>query len=140
MVQYNTNSRVGPVQNNIGPYPFDISRNRVTDENSPVRFLQNQHPAFNEPNPITEKDFDAWVQERGIYFAQQYDKNYTDLLAMNDPDEAELLGSLIVGQYGKGHFIYTGLAFFRQLPEGNEGAMKLFVNLLSLKNNDNSAE
>ncbi len=140
LVQYNTNSRVGPVQNNIGPYPFDISRNRVTDENSPVRFLQNQHPAFNEPNPITEKDFDAWVQERGIYFAQQYDKNYTDLLAMNDPDEAELLGSLIVGQYGKGHFIYTGLAFFRQLPEGNEGAMKLFVNLLSLKNNDNSAE
>jgi hypothetical protein len=130
LVQYNTNSRVGPVQNNIGPYPFDISRNRITDENSPV----------NEPNPIREKDFEAWVQERGIYFAQQYDKNYTDLLAMNDPNEAELLGSLIVGQYGKGHFIYTGLAFFRQLPEGNEGAMKLFVNLLSIKNNDESTE
>jgi hypothetical protein len=131
---------VGPVQNNIGPYPFDISRNRVTDENSPVKFLQPQHPAFNEPNIISPTDFDAWVQERGIYFAQQYEKNYIDLLAMNDPDESELLGSLIVGQYGKGHFIYTGLSFFRQLPEGNEGAMKLFVNLLSLKNNDNSAE
>lgn len=140
LVQYNTNSRVGPVQNLIGPYPFDISRNRVTNENSPVKFLQPQHPAFNEPNTITLNDFDAWVQERGIYFAQQLDSNYTDLLAMNDPNEPELKGSLIVGKYGKGHFIYTGLAFFRQIPDSNEGAMKLFVNLLSLKTNDNTSK
>lgn len=132
IVQYNTNNRNGPVVAKIGPYPFTISRDRVTDEKAEVRIVNSKHPAFNFPNRITQKDFDGWVQERGIYFATEVDKNYDALLSMNDATEKETTGSLLVSAYGKGNFVYTGLVFFRELPAGVPGAYRLFVNLLSL--------
>jgi LmbE family N-acetylglucosaminyl deacetylase len=135
IVQYNTNSRVGPVPPKIGPYPFVISRDRVTNEKADVKFLNAQHPALNFPNKITSADFDGWIQERGIYFATDIDKKYETIFSMNDPGEKSSEGSLIIGKYGKGNFVYTGLVFFRELPAGNPGAYRLFVNLLSLPQN-----
>ncbi|TAH15290.1 MAG: PIG-L family deacetylase, partial [Runella slithyformis] len=116
----------------IGPYPFKISRDRVTDEEAKMTLLQPNHPILNTPNKITEADFAGWVQERGIYFAQDWDKNYVPLFRCGDPNEAEKDGSLIYTQYGKGHFVYTGLSFFRELPAGVSGAYRLFANLISL--------
>ncbi|HEV1992730.1 MAG TPA: PIG-L family deacetylase [Candidatus Acidoferrum sp.] len=104
---------------------------RITDENSPVKFLKPHDPLLNTPNKITQDDFRGWVQERGLYFWTQFDPKYTPLLAMNDPGESDLNGALVYTRYGKGTYIYTGLAFFRQLPEGVPGAYRLFVNLLS---------
>jgi LmbE family N-acetylglucosaminyl deacetylase len=133
IVQYNTNSRVGPLQNEPGPFPFTISRNRVTDENAEVHFLNPNHRFLNSPYTISKKDFHHWIQERGIYFATDRDSNYQALLSMADPDEELQDGSLIYCSYGKGTFIYTGLAFFRQLPAGHPGAFKLFANLMYSK-------
>jgi LmbE family N-acetylglucosaminyl deacetylase len=104
---------------------------RITDENSPVKFLKPNDPLLNRPNKITEDDFKGWAQERGLYFWTQFDPKYTPLLAMNDPGEPDLNGALVFARYGKGIYIYTGLAFFRQLPEGVPGAYRLFINLLS---------
>jgi LmbE family N-acetylglucosaminyl deacetylase len=104
---------------------------RITDENSPVKFLKPDDKILNTPNKITGNDFKGWVQERGLYFWTQFDRKYTPLLAMNDPGEPDLKGGLVYTRYGKGTYIYTGLAFFRQLPEGVPGAYRLFVNLLS---------
>jgi len=132
IVQYNTNSFVGPFNAPIGPLPFDISRERITDEHSPVKFLLPQHPVLNFPNRISEKDFINWVQERGIYFAVRYDSAYATPLAMNDPGEEDKKGSLIIANYGKGKFVYTGLAFFRQLPAGVTGAYRLLANIIAL--------
>ena len=114
------------------PYPAKIGNPnpRITDENSPVRFLKPDDPLLNYPNKITADDFKNWVQERGLYFWNDIDPKYTPLLAMNDPGEKELNGSLVYTRYGKGMYIYTGLAFFRELPEGVPGAYRLFVNLL----------
>jgi len=103
---------------------------RITDENSPVKFLKPSDPLLNTPNKITQEDFKGWVQERGLYFWTQFDGKYTSLLAMNDPGEPELNGGLVYARYGKGTYIYTGLAFFRELPEGVPGAYRLFANLL----------
>lgn len=136
IVQYNTNNRISSVPQNIGPYPFTITRERVTDENASVNFTQVNHPAFNFPNKITAADFENWVQERGIYFATDTARNYEKILSMKDPNEKENDGSLLVTSYGKGNFVYTGLAFFRQLPAGISGAYRLFANLLSLPPND----
>lgn len=136
IVQYNTNNRISSVPQNIGPYPFTITRERVTDENATVTFTQANHPAFNFPNKITAADFENWVQERGIYFATDTAGNYEKILSMKDPNEKENDGSLLVTPYGKGNFVYTGLAFFRQLPAGVSGAYRLFANLLSLPPND----
>lgn len=120
------------------PYPARIDSNnpadplpRITDENSPVKFLKPDDDLLNEPNKITMDDFAGWVQERGLYFWSQFDPKYTALLAMHDPGEKELDGALVYTRYGKGTYIYTGIAFFRQLPEGIAGAYRLFVNLLS---------
>lgn len=135
IVQYNTNNRIGPVKANIGPYPFTISRDRVTDESATVQFNNEKHSALNFPNKITVKDFDGWVQERGIYFATERDKQYEPIFSMKDPGEKASDGSLIIGKYGKGNFVYTGLVFFRELPAGVPGAYRLFVNLLSLPQN-----
>jgi LmbE family N-acetylglucosaminyl deacetylase len=135
IVQYNTNSRVGPLQSSIGPYPFTISRDRVTDENAQIRFVNEKHPVLNIPNKITSKDFEGWIQERGIYFANELDKNYETVLSLNDPGEKPLDGSLITCKYGKGNFVYTGLVFFRELPAGIPGAYRLFANLISLTKN-----
>ncbi len=116
----------------IGPYPFKVGRKRVTDETAPMRFLQPGHPVFHRPNELTAKDFEGWVQERSLYHAEGWDAHYTPLLGMADPGEAEDRGALIVAQHGKGHYVYTGLAFFRQLPDGVPGATRLFANLLAL--------
>ncbi|MES2620935.1 MAG: PIG-L family deacetylase [Bacteroidota bacterium] len=135
IVQYNTNNRIGPLLAKMAPYPFNISRDRVTDETAAVKFVRPQHSVLNYPNVITEKDFEGWVQERGIYFATEADSGYTTILSMNDPKDKPSEGSLIVAPYGKGNFVYTGLAFFRQLPAGVPGAYRFFVNLLSLPQN-----
>lgn len=132
VVQYNTNSRVGPLNTKVGPYPFTISRERVTNETAEVGILNPSHPLLNYPNKITKQDFEGWKQERGIYFATDLDKNYETVLTMNDPGEKAHEGSLIVAKYGKGNFIYTGLVFFRELPAGIPGAYRLFVNMLSM--------
>jgi hypothetical protein len=129
LVQYNVNN--GLKTSSIGPYPFKISNSRVTDETAPVTILNGGHPLLNYPNKITTKDFANWVQERGLYFATDFDKNYTSVFGMNDPGEAENNGSLIVADYGKGRFVYTSLSFFRQLPAGVPGAYRLFVNLIA---------
>ena len=135
VVQYNTNNRIGPVKAVIGPYPFTISRERVTNENAKMNLLDKSHPVFNIPNKINEQHFENWVQERGIYFASEVDSNYVSLISSHDGNEPDNKGSLIVAKYGKGNFVYTGLAFFRQLPAGVDGAYPLFVNLLSLPKN-----
>ncbi|MGB8887717.1 MAG: PIG-L family deacetylase [Candidatus Korobacteraceae bacterium] len=131
LVQYNTS----PGDFNGGhylPYPADLSRERVTVEQAPVTILDPQNGVFHYPNPITEHDFDGWVQERGLYFMDQWDSHYTPLLASNDPDQAPQKGGLLLAQFGKGYYIYTGYAFFRQLPFGVPGAIRLYVNLLSV--------
>jgi LmbE family N-acetylglucosaminyl deacetylase len=132
IVQYNTNSQVGPVKAKISPYPFNISRNRVTDENAKVSFLQPDHPVLNFPNKITEKDFEGWIQERGIYFADQPDAKFETVLSMHDPGESDQKGSLIISSFGKGKFVYTGLVFFRELPAGVPGAYRLIANIIAL--------
>ena len=135
VVQYNTNSFAGPVKARIGPLPFNISRGRVTDEFSAVNILDPKDPLLNFPNPITSADFEGWVQERGIYFAETPAAGYRTVLGMRDPGEAaDMSGSLIHANHGKGRFIYTGLVFFRQLPAGVPGAYRLFANLLSNPN------
>jgi len=135
IVQYNTNNRIAPMETKVGPYPFTISRDRVTDETAKVEFTNAKHAVLNTPNKISQKDFEGWVQERGIYFATELDKNYETVLSMNDPNEKAHDGSLIIAKHGKGNFVYTGLAFFRELPAGVPGAYRLFVNLLSLPQN-----
>ena len=131
LVQYNTNNSIGPVKAKISPYPFTITRNRVTDETAAVRFLLPNHPVLNYPNKISSKDFEGWIQERSIYNAESVDANYERILAMKDPGEGEQDGSLIVTNYGKGRFVYTGLVFFRELPAGVAGAYRLFANLIA---------
>jgi LmbE family N-acetylglucosaminyl deacetylase len=135
IVQYNTNNRIGPVLAKIGPYPFTISRERVTDEKAAVEFIDPSHPVLNFPNKISSSDFENWVQERGIYFAAELDPKYEKILRMNDPNEKSNEGSLIVAKHGKGNFVYTGLVFFRELPAGVPGAYRLFANLLSIPQN-----
>lgn len=122
----------------LAPYELSIEgpapRLRVTDETAPVAFA-SEHPALSAPNPLDPAaDFAGWVQERGAYFPSQWDEaKFTPLLAMSDPGEAPLKSSVLVARHGRGHYVYTGLAFFRQLPAGNPGAWRLFANLVSLK-------
>jgi LmbE family N-acetylglucosaminyl deacetylase len=125
------------------PYPAKIDGSggplpRITDENAEVKFLKPDDPLLNTPNKITQKDFAGWVQERGLYFWSQFDAQYSALLAMHDPGEPDLTGGLVYTHYGKGVYIYTGLAFFRQLPDGVPGAYRLFVNLLSATRQDSA--
>lgn len=129
IVQYNTSR--GFDGNIAGPYPIQFSRDRVTDENAKVTILQPQHPLFNSPNKITATDFEGWVQERGLYFSNSWDTAYQPLLSMQDKGESPKQGSLLVADYGKGKFIFTGLSFFRELPAGVPGAYRLFANLIS---------
>ena len=115
------------------PYPASMSQPaaRITDEDSPVRFLTSDHPVLSFPNKITQEDFKGWVQERGLYFWSAFDAHYQPVLGLRDPGEEEVTGGLVYARTGKGVYIYTGLAFFRQLPEGVAGAYRLFINLLS---------
>ena len=115
----------------LGPYPFRISRDRVTVEEAEVRFANANDPLLRAPNKIDARDFDGWVQERGLSFANPWDKSYRSVLSMNDPGEPPLGGGLLAARLGKGTFFYTGLAFFRQLPAGVPGAWRLFANLVS---------
>jgi hypothetical protein len=130
IVQYNTSR--GLVVNPIAPFDLQLSRERVTEEDAEVRFLAPEHPVLNTPNKITTADFENWVQERGLYFADDWGPEFTPVLAMNDTNEPSREGSLMVAPYGNGYFIYTGLSFFRQFPEGVPGAFRLFANLVSL--------
>ncbi len=131
LVQYNTNNFIGSVKTEMGPYPIKLGRERVTDEKAVVKLLNENHPIFNFPNKINATDFEGWIQERSLYHATEWDKNYTPLISMNDKGEKANEGSLLVTDYGKGRFIYTGLSFFRELPAGVPGAYRLFVNLIS---------
>jgi hypothetical protein len=133
IVQYNTAGRNGLDMDNLAPYPLSISRDRVTDETSNVSILAKKHALVNYPNKITQNDFNGWVQERGLYFPDQWSKEFTPILSMNDEGEPALSGSLLVAPYGKGNYIYTGLSFFRELPAGVTGAYRLFANMLSIK-------
>ena len=130
VIQYNTNFEL--VVDQLAPFPLKISRTRVTDEGSEVRFLLQDHPVLNTPNKLTAKDFEGWVQERGLYFPGEWDAAFQAPLSANDPGEKPADGSLLVAQYGKGHYVYTGLSFFRELPAGVPGAYRLFANLISL--------
>ncbi|MEX0274841.1 MAG: PIG-L family deacetylase [Flavobacteriaceae bacterium] len=132
LVQYNTASRWRAQFEGIAPYPLTISRDRVTNEEAPVKIIAQGHEVVNQPNKIYETDFDGWIQERGLYFPNKWDTHFTPILSMHDQGESAKKGSLLVAPYGKGHYIYTGLSFFRELPAGVPGAYKLFTNLLSL--------
>ncbi len=131
VAQY-TREDLGQVTNKIGPYPFAVANLRVTDETAKVDFPLPEHKVLNYPNKITDKDFDGWIQERGIYFAGQTDTAYQQVLSMKDAGESELKGSLVIANYGKGTFVYTGLVFFRELPAGVPGAYRLMANIIAL--------
>jgi LmbE family N-acetylglucosaminyl deacetylase len=131
VAQYNTTADLQT--KDIGPYPLEISRDRVTDETAEVRILAPDHPVLNKPNKITAQDFKGWVQERGLYFPNQWDSRWTAILSSNDPGEKPMDGGLLVAKTGKGYFVYTGYSWFRQLPAGVTGAYRLFANLVSLR-------
>ncbi|WP_250255700.1 PIG-L family deacetylase [Chryseobacterium sp. Marseille-Q3244] len=133
VMQYNTNQDTSVDQ--LGMYNFSIANKRVTEENAAVTLLNPNHKLLNFPNKITTDDFKGWVQERGAYFPAQWDAAYEPLFEMHDTDEEPLKGSTLYAKYGKGNFIYTPLAFFRQLPAGNVGAARLFLNFLSAQKN-----
>lgn len=139
VVQYNRDFVWDKLQ--PAPYPAKIGNPtpRVTDETADVKFLQPTDPLLNSPNKITAADFSNWVQERGLYYWSNFDSRYTSLLAMHDPRESDLNGSLVYTRFGQGTYIYTGLSFFRQLPEGVSGAYRLFVNLISASRTHNAA-
>ena len=131
LVQYNTTDEL--VTKNIAPFPLKISRDRVTEENAEIRFLAPEHPVLNYPNKITSKDFEGWTQEQGLYYPNEWDSSFTPILSSNDKGETPKNGVLLIAKYGKGNYIYTGLSFFRELPEGVSGAYRLISNLISIK-------
>lgn len=131
VIQYNTTADLQTT--NLAPYSLKLSRDRVTDEQAPVTFLAPDHPALTRPNRLAAADFGGWVQERGLYFPSEWDARFTPLLACADPGEKPLRGALLVAPHGRGHVVYTGLSFFRQLPAGVPGAYRLFANLVSLQ-------
>ena len=135
IVQYMKSLQVGLKKVQTGPYPFSIAGTRVTEENAKVNFLLPQHPAFNYPNKITEKDFEGWVQERSTYQMDQADEHFEKLIGMNDAGEKESNGSLAIAKYGKGNYVYLSLVLFRQLPAGVAGAYRLMANLIALPKN-----
>lgn len=134
LVQYNTNHAL--VTEEISPLPLKLSRIRVTEEDSKVNFINPTHSALNYPNKITEKDFEGWIQERGLYFPNEWDSTFESLFSMADTGEEQVEGSVLILPYGKGNYVYTGLSFFRELPAGVPGAYRLIANLLSLKNKE----
>jgi LmbE family N-acetylglucosaminyl deacetylase len=131
VVQYNTNTMLNALTTAIGPYPFTIGDDRVSDENAVVTLRDPEHPVFTRPNRITSLDFGGWVQERGLCFGRNWDRHYTSLLSMHDKGEPSRDGGLLVATHGAGRLVYTGLAFFRQLPAGVPGAFRLFANLMA---------
>ncbi|MES2748600.1 MAG: PIG-L family deacetylase [Bacteroidota bacterium] len=132
IVQYNTTDDI--VAKDFSPYPLKMSRDRVTEENAEVRFLAPNHPLLNYPNKITSDDFKGWKQEQGLYYPSEWDKNFTAILSSNDKGEKPKNGALLVAKYGQGNYIYTGLSFFRELPEGVAGAYRLLANMIAIGN------
>ena len=132
IVQYQTQSKLAPLKSDIFPYPLELGRDRVTDETAEMVALDPNDPVLRGPNALTPADFAGWVQERGLYFAQKWDPAYRPVFAMHDVGEAPLQGGLLVAKVGRGTFVYTGLAFFRQLPSGVPGAYRLLANLMAL--------
>ena len=130
VAQYNTLD--GLREGWLAPFQLRLSRERVTDERAPVTVLAPEHPVVMTPNRITAADFEGWVQERGLYFPTQWDERFTAIVAAGDAGEPPLKGGLLAARHGKGHFVYTSLAWFRQLPEAVPGAYRLFANLVSL--------
>jgi len=131
LIVQNNNSVSDFNSGHFTPYPAELGRARVSVEEAPVQILAPNDPILHYPNEISQKDFDAWVQERGLYFMSSWDQHFKPLLSCHDPNEPDQKGGLLVAQYGKGTYIYTGYAFFRQLPAGVPGAIRLFVNLVS---------
>ncbi|WP_375419389.1 PIG-L family deacetylase [uncultured Hymenobacter sp.] len=129
VVQYVVNR--GTVLPQIGPYPLTLSSDRVTVESAPITLLAPQHPLLNSPNKITAADFQGWVQEQGLYYPSQWDPKYTPVIASNDPGETAKQSAILVADYGKGHYLYTGLSLFRELPAGVPGAYRILANLVS---------
>jgi hypothetical protein len=138
VVQYNTSNDI--VTNKIAPFPLKISNNRVTEENAVVRFLAPEHPVLHFPNKISTKDFENWKQEQGLYYPNEFDPAFTPIISSNDKGETPKNGALLVAPYGKGYYAYTGLSFFRELPEGVAGAFRLLANIISLKNNSETSQ
>lgn len=136
IVQYNTNNRLGPIIAKMFPYELEITRDRVTVEEAPVEILDATSSILNYPNKIDSKDFENWIQERGIYFAGKRDAVWSSPIAMNDPGEALNNGSVVLAKYGQGNLIYTGLSFFRELPAGVIGAYRLLVNMIEVPKNN----
>ncbi|MCB2408313.1 PIG-L family deacetylase [Hymenobacter lucidus] len=130
IVQYTVNR--GTVLPEIGPYPMKLSNDRVTVENAPVTFLNPKQPLLNTPNKITAKDFEGWQQEQGLYYPSQWDAKYQTVISSHDPGEPAKESAILVADYGKGHYIYTGLSLFRELPAGVPGAYRLLTNMVSL--------
>lgn len=132
IVQYNTSRSLIIPDEQLAPYPLQLSRDRVTVEEAEVRFLAPDHPVLNYPNEISSKDFEDWVQERGLYFPDEWDEAFTPILSSNDPGEDPKNGGLLVAKYGAGYYIYTGYSWFRELPAGVPGAFRLFANMISI--------
>ncbi len=137
VVQYNTSFNL--VSDNIGPYPLTLSHDRITDEEAPLTFINPIDPLLNYPNKISQNDFEEWIQERGLYFADKWDPKYHTVLSGNDPGEESLQGGMLYTDYGKGVYIYSGYSWFRQIPAGVPGAIRIFVNLISAKQNEPKA-
>jgi hypothetical protein len=135
VVQYNyaQNNRASQLleQAHIGPYPIKFGQGRTTVEEAPVSFPDPNHPLLFTPNKITERDFDGWVQERGLYYASEWDPHYQPVFESHDPGDKPQLGSTLYTRYGKGVYIYTAYSWFRQLPAGVPGAYRIFANMLS---------
>lgn len=130
MVQYNNNFDL--VLDKLAPFPMKLGRTRVTDETAEMRFRLPEHPILNAPNKLSARDFDGWVQERGLYFPTEWDAAFQAPISCNDPEEKPADGAVLVANYGKGYYIYTGLSFFRELPAGVPGAYRLFANMISI--------
>jgi hypothetical protein len=133
IVQYNTNGKL--VTKDIAPFLLKISRDRVTEENAEIRFLDPKNAILNYPNKLDSHDFEGWVQEQGLYYPEEWDKNFKTVISSNDKGEKPKDSAILIATYGKGHYIYTGLSFFRELPAGVAGAYKLFANLISIGKN-----
>ena len=130
IVQYNTTDDL--VTKDISPFPLKISKDRVTEENAEVRFLNPKHPVLNYPNKITVDDFKGWKQEQGLNYPSEWDAAFTPILSSNDKGEKPKNGALLIAKYGKGNYVYTGLSFFRELPEGVSGAFRLLANIIAI--------
>jgi hypothetical protein len=130
IVQFNTRHRL--VTKDLAPYPLKISRDRVSKEGAEIRILQPDHEVLNFPNKITSKDFEGWVQERGLYFPNEWVEQFQAILSSNDPGESPKNGGLLIAKYGEGYYIYTGYSWFRELPAGVAGAYRIFTNMISI--------